>query len=101
LYKEFSPHERSLLIPVDKGRNPALAKIQKANAKTYEALLKSKRFQGWREVRDEGDEGDEEALAEGSQWKDDDDDFALKLTMCWFGLPVEPLRLKYWKNWDN
>jgi hypothetical protein len=80
LPKQFSPHERSLLIPVDRERNSVLADIQKRNARSYSELVRSERFRKW--VEKGGDQ------------------LAFKLTMLWYGLPVAPLRLDYWRGWQ-
>ncbi|KAK4445561.1 hypothetical protein QBC34DRAFT_332929 [Podospora aff. communis PSN243] len=79
LTRVFSPHERSLLIPADRERNSVLADIQKRNAKSYSALVRSDRFKKW--------------------MKQGGDQLAFKLAMLWYGLPVAPLRLNYWRGW--
>ncbi|GAB1317760.1 hypothetical protein MFIFM68171_07970 [Madurella fahalii] len=69
----FEPQDRELLIPCVGARakkNPALAELQRENARSYRELLQSGRFEGW--------EG------EGT-------DLAFRLTLAWFGLPVGPL----------
>ncbi|KAK0611773.1 hypothetical protein B0T14DRAFT_335111 [Immersiella caudata] len=79
LPNEFTPHERNLLFPADRDRNPSLVEIQKRNEKAYSELVRSKRFKKWME--------------QGG------DQLPFKLTMLWYGLPVAPLRLNYWRGW--
>lgn len=67
----FSPQERQLLIPANRQLRPRVAEIQKQNQQTYLALLNSRRFKAWT--------------------SEHEPDLALKLTLAYFGLPVEPL----------
>jgi len=79
LQSEFSPYERELLVPVDRERNATMAAIQKQNARLYAELLKGERFKGWA------------ARA----------DLVFKLTLMYYGVPVEPVRLNYYQMWGG
>lgn len=67
----FSPQERQLLIPANRQLRPALADIQKQNRETYLALLGSRRFKAWTSKHEPN--------------------LAFKLTLAFFGIPVEPI----------
>jgi hypothetical protein len=69
----FTAHERALLAPMERARNPSLHRIQVDNSRQYHHLLTMERF---------------------SQWKDKAN-LAFKLTMLWFGLPVAPMTVDF------
>jgi len=73
----FSQHERDLLLPADRKRNPALAAIQSRNKVLYAELLRSKRFKKWAPKAN----------------------LAFKLTMASYGLPVAPLTVDSAQQW--
>jgi len=76
----FTPHERSLLTPVvDRKANPALAEIQKHDAKVYSQLLRSDRFKDWAPHAD----------------------LAFKFTMVFYGLPVAPMAIDFAQKWPS
>jgi hypothetical protein len=72
----FTRHERELVIPADKRRNRALAKIQRRNRARYRILMRSQRF---------------------APWADQATTLKLKLAMLWFGLPVAPIEF----DWED
>lgn len=70
LQEYFTRHERDLLIPADRRRNRALARIQRLNRVRCRMLLQSQRFSTWAGIADS---------------------LELKLAMLWYGLPVAPI----------
>lgn len=80
LDEHFTAHERDLVVPADKTRNKALARIQKRNRLRYETLLKSPRF----------------ASRKGNAGS-----LKVKLAMLWFGMPVAPLSLGFGESGDS
>lgn len=75
----FTPHERSLLTPVERKRNPVLAEIQKHDTGVYSQLLRSDRFKDWAPHAD----------------------LAFKFTMVFFGLPVAPMAVDFAQKWPS
>lgn len=66
----FTKHEIDLMVPANKRRNRALARIQRRNRVRYKMLLRSQRF---------------------APWANQATTLKLKLAMLWFGLPVAPI----------